>query len=143
MKLLKEQKQMEGEQSNQGISRILFSFFILQNIFSRQLSYLMNFKNLRQLFKFGQINNIMLIDGLKEQVIISSLLGDAYINKDNRYEGYTFTERHSLKQIDYLIWKNKYLNFNFKKYEKHNICLIRKSHKFFKNYKAAVDTVEN
>ncbi|MFH1840518.1 MAG: hypothetical protein ABH849_05200 [Nanoarchaeota archaeon] len=71
----------------------------------------------------------------QKQIILGSLLGDAGINKDKRYEGYEFAERHSLKQINYLKWKNQHLNFNFKTYEKHNLCTIRKSNKIFKDYK--------
>ena len=71
----------------------------------------------------------------QKQIILGSLLGDAGINKDKRYEGYEFAERHSIRQIDYLKWKNQYLNFNFKTYEKHNLCTIRKSNKIFKEYK--------
>ena len=86
------------------------------------------------------IKNIFIdekISYFKEQIILGSILGDGYIYKDKRYEGYGYSERHSLKQKNYLIWKNKYLNFSFKEYKnkKYNICIIRKGDKKFKYYR--------
>lgn len=77
----------------------------------------------------------MIIDDKQNQLILGSLLGDAGINKDKRYEGYEFAERHSLSQIEYLKWKNEHLNFNFSIYEKKNVCAIRKNNKIFKEYR--------
>jgi hypothetical protein len=77
----------------------------------------------------------MEIDKLGEQIILGSLLGDAGINKDKRYEGYGFADRHSLDQVDYLLWKHKQLPFNFKAYEKSNLCTLRKNNKVFKEYR--------
>ncbi len=71
----------------------------------------------------------------QEQIILGSLLGDAGINKDKRYEGYEFAERHSLKQTSYLAWKNGYLYFNFKIYKENNLCTLRKNNKTFKKYR--------
>ena len=69
------------------------------------------------------------------QIMLGSLLGDATINKDKRYEGYEFRERHSITQKDYLIWKNKNLNFNFKEHKTHPSCSITKGNKIFKEYR--------
>ena len=75
------------------------------------------------------------VNELKEQIILGSLLGDAGINKDKRYEGYEFSDRHSLEQEEYLKWKNLRLGFNFKVYNNHNLCVIRKNNIIFKKYR--------
>ena len=77
----------------------------------------------------------MILNSNQHQLVIGSLLGDAGINKDKRYEGYEFAERHSLKQIEYLKWKRDILNFNFKTYEDKNLCTLRKNNKVFKKYR--------
>jgi recombination protein RecA len=70
-----------------------------------------------------------------EQIILGSVLGDAYVYKDKRYEGYGFIDKHNLKEKNYLLWKNSHLIFNFKVYTKYNICMIRKGHPIFKYYR--------
>jgi len=73
--------------------------------------------------------------GIKKQILLGSILGDGYVYKDRRYEGYGYSERHSLNQKEYLLLKNKHLDFNFKEYKNHNICIIRKGDIIFKNYR--------
>ena len=66
-----------------------------------------------------------------EQILLGSLLGDGCIHKD-KLNRYAYREAHSLKQKDYLLWKNKYLNFNFRYIQ--NFWWINKGNKYFKYY---------
>lgn len=49
----------------------------------------------------------------QEQVLLGSLLGDGCIYKN--YKSFSYCEIHSLSQKDYLLWKNRFLKFNFKR----------------------------
>tara|TARA_Y100000310_G_scaffold345857_1_gene471549 strand:- start:2195 stop:3103 length:909 start_codon:yes stop_codon:yes gene_type:complete len=46
-----------------------------------------------------------------KQVLLGSLLGDGYLTKQKNSHNAYFREVHSLKQKDYLIWKNNFLNY--------------------------------
>lgn len=48
---------------------------------------------------------------IKEQILLGSLLGDGCI-VNNTHNNLHYEEGHSLRQKDYLLWKNKYLKFN-------------------------------
>lgn len=68
---------------------------------------------------------------LIEQVMLGSLLGDGCIvhSKDNKY---IYTEDHSIKQKEYLLWKNSILNFRYYIRENRRGCTIKKGNKQFK-----------
>lgn len=68
-----------------------------------------------------------------EQVLFGSILGDGCISKCNNY--YTYTENHSVKQKEYIIWKNQCLRFNFYFLKKRNQYCINKGDKKFKVYR--------
>ena len=70
-----------------------------------------------------------------EQILLGSLLGDGCITTKNSKK-FTYREMHSIKQEDYLLWKNKYLNFNFYRHEflGKTRVEIRKENKNFKKY---------
>ena len=76
---------------------------------------------------------ILIIDKEQEQILLGSLLGDGCIIKDKN--SYKYCEEHGIKQEKYLLWKNKYLNFNFKKDTKRSNYEVTKSNKSFKLYK--------
>ena len=54
-------------------------------------------------------------DYLIEQILIGSLLGDGCIYM-NAGKYLTYSEGHSHKQKEYLLWKNNHLSFNFNGY---------------------------
>ncbi len=55
---------------------------------------------------------------IKQQIIMGSLLGDGCIH--NGTTTFRYVEAHSIKQQDYLMWKNKFLGYNFKEFIKEN-----------------------
>ena len=73
----------------------------------------------------------------QEQILLGSLLGDGSISKKKNQQ-FCYREMHSLKQEDYLYWKNKNLNFNL--YKRNSKSLgkirveIRKENKSLKKY---------
>ena len=76
------------------------------------------------------------MDNTQEQILIGSILGDGSIS---HYAGYfRYCEEHSFKQKEYLLWKNKFLNYNQNtrirtiKNNKHKLFSIRKNSKSFK-----------
>ena len=80
----------------------------------------------------------------QEQILLGSLLGDGCIyiaNKGTIYNHFKFSEEHSLKQKDYLLWKNSYLNFNKPNFRekninniKYNSTFLNKTNFMFKQY---------
>jgi len=52
----------------------------------------------------------------QEQILIGSLLGDGCIGK--QLTTYRYIETHSIKQKDYLLWKNSFLNYNIRIFTK-------------------------
>lgn len=67
----------------------------------------------------------------QEQVILGSILGDASIKTQSKNQ-YSFSDEHSAKQKEYILWKNKILQINIQKKEyqiknKDKISLRRKA----------------
>ncbi len=52
----------------------------------------------------------------QEQIIMGSLLGDGCIYKQQKL--FCYSEAHTIKQKDYLLWKNKFLKYNFNEYKR-------------------------
>lgn len=46
-----------------------------------------------------------------EQILLGSLLGDGFVGINKRAKNAYYREAHCLKQKEYLLWKNKFLNF--------------------------------
>ena len=66
------------------------------------------------------------------QILLGSLLGDAHLRRRGIYGNGIFQEEHCLKQMDYLRWKNSFLNFkeefikrNDKRFKSENYQQIR------------------
>ena len=62
--------------------------------------------------RFKEVLKPIIINEETEQVLLGSLLGDAHLHKSSDYENSNayFTESHSIKQSDYLLWKTRYLD---------------------------------
>jgi len=62
-------------------------------------------------------------DEISRQLVFGSLFGDGAISKTDLF----YREHHSIKQSDYLKWKNSILRFSFYEYpdDKHPTCQIR------------------
>lgn len=54
------------------------------------------------------------MDKKVEQIILGSLCGDGGVYKYPNYKNCLFREKHSIKQCDYLLWKAKQLQNEFK-----------------------------
>ena len=78
-------------------------------------------------------NKILKFDEEQKQTLLGSLLGDGSIVYSSG--GYSFRETHSYKQKEYLLWKNKFLNFNFGYNKKRNEHHINKGNKAFIFYR--------
>jgi len=72
-----------------------------------------------------------------KQILLGSMLGDAGLQKINKNGNAIFRESHSLKQEDYLLWKEKVLSNFFGKFKiyyyqnRGNISISSKVHPFF------------
>ncbi len=55
----------------------------------------------------------------EEQILLGSILGDGCIYK-NKNNNYKYSESHSLKQKEYVLWKNRFLKFNIHTYNDYN-----------------------
>lgn len=67
----------------------------------------------------------------EQQILFGSLLGDGCIYIVNK-KYFCYSEGHSLKQKEYLLWKNKTLNYNFYEEEKRQKVNIKKISMNFK-----------
>lgn len=86
------------------------------------------------------------IDETVKQVLLGSLLGDGSLSINREGKNAFYREVHSLKQKDYLIWKNQHLRFfntrfhEYSTYDKrtnktyYSILLWSKTHSFLTKY---------
>ena len=69
----------------------------------------------------------------QKQILLGSLLGDGSISHKINSNFYKYSEKHSTKQNNYILWKNSILNFNLYNY-KDNSYSIEKGNKALKKY---------
>ena len=59
---------------------------------------------------------------IKEQILLGTLLGDAYIGKlQKKQKIYNIGWEHSLKQKEYALWKAKHCLNNYSSYERNRL----------------------
>ena len=65
---------------------------------------------------------------MKEQILLGTLLGDAYIGKlQGRRKTYTIRWEHCLEQEEYALWKAENSLDNYSIYKKRRLCPNRQS----------------
>lgn len=67
---------------------------------------------------------------INEQVLFGSLLGDGCLTFSNRNINPLYAEYHSIKQLEYLKWKNQFFNSKIKERKTH----LKKTGKTYQEY---------
>ena len=112
--------------------RKLYEILSDNNIELKGLGY--NFRNNKYHYKGIHIKK----NYINEQILYGSLLGDGCIHRPKNRMGYQYTETHSIKQKDYLLWKNVYFNITFGYY---NTSVANKVYKICSIYSSVNDSL--
>jgi len=67
---------------------------------------------------------------INEQVLLGGLLGDGCLTFSKRSINPLYAEGHSIKQLDYLTWKNQFFKCKIKK----KVTYLKKTEKYYLGY---------